>query len=304
MGRYAFNLCHLKATPHQLPYILDDTVVSVHRLLQRAGLETSTSLNRIDPTRINILFGVQMPNTPPIPEIRRVVRGQRVVIFNTEQLGGESSWITGDYLDLLSEFATLDYNIENIRQLLKVRPHARAVEFPLVPDDRFIADIGYGGALPQIRYDLAFYGSTGLADRMAKLQSIANQGVNLKCFAGAFGVNLVPHLLDCSAVLNLHGFSSRIFETLRCLRPASMGIPIISEMSSHASVASWEDSGVIFLQDNDFAASVREVLDNRRLLLQASRQLIAFTQDAKWPAVVKQVTAELVDLVHVANSRS
>jgi hypothetical protein len=55
------NLTLLKAPNLDIPYVLDDAVSSVARLLNRAGLSTSISLNNIDQDRVNIIFGLQMP---------------------------------------------------------------------------------------------------------------------------------------------------------------------------------------------------------------------------------------------------
>lgn len=71
------------------------------------------------------------------------------------------------------------------------------------------------------------------------------------------------------------------------LRPAALGIPIISEVSAHAEIASWENSGVIFLPADGFADAVAKTVRDGRLLLAAGRKLRAFVGDSRWPSVAR-----------------
>ncbi len=282
------NLVLLKRPPLELPYVLDDTVRSVNSLLQRAGFRTAMSFNVIDPGQINILFGLQMPGTASLVDVRQISSPQNTIIFNTEQLAGESSWITDEYLSLLGDYVSLDYNVGNITKLKAVfGKGARCFEFPLLPDPSFAREHTVPYDSVAIRHDLAFYGSTGLGDRIERLKDIARHGVNLKCFSGAYGANLTPVLMDCAGVLNIHGFQSEVFETIRCLRPAAMGIPILSETSVHSEVASWEHSGVIFIPKDRFAETLADVLRDGRRLLAAGRRLQAFVNDPRWPGVAR-----------------
>lgn len=297
MNTSRINLVLLKSPPLYQPYVLDDAVSSVGRLLERAGFDTRYSLNRTDPGCVNILFGLQMPRTPPLEQIRQAAPTKNTIIFNTEQLGGESHWISDDYLALLGDYVTFDYNIHNLRRLRDRHASARCVEFPLIPDDRFRYDFAPDRQALRIDFDLAFYGSTGLGDRIAKLQKIAEQQLRVKLFSGAYGQNISPQLLDCAAVLNIHGFSSAIFETLRCLRPAALGIPILSEPSQHSEIASWKDSGVIFVPGESFAEGVAACVKDRDQLLTSSRRLKAFVDAPQWPDIARSAMQKAIALL-------
>lgn len=283
------NLVLLKAPPLSVPYVLDDALSSVCQLLTRAGFDTAITLNKIDNHRINILFGLQMPNTAGLAQVRKVASNRNTIIFNTEQLGGESHWISEEYLSMLGDYVTLDYNIHNLHHLQSRFRDARCLEFPLIPDSRFRYDFNLAETAHSIHYDLAFYGSSGLGGRLEKLQGIANRGLRIKCFSGAFGEYLAPQLVDCAAVLNIHGFSSAIFETIRCLRPAALGIPIISETSRHSEIASWSNSGVIFVDENNLSEGIAKIFENPYSLLSASRKLRSFVDDPKWPGTAASV---------------
>jgi hypothetical protein len=291
------NLVLLKSPPLYQPYVLDDTVSSVGRQLDRAGFETAFSFNRINPGCVNILFGLQMPHTPPLEQIRQAASPRNTIIFNTEQLGGESHWISDEYLSLLGDYVTFDYNIHNLSRLRDLHRDARCIEFPLIPDDRFNYDFEHDRKGISINFDLAFYGSTGLGDRVAKLHKIAGKHLRIKTFSGAYGQRLSPQLLDCAAVLNIHGFSSAIFETVRCLRPAALGIPIISEVSCHSEIASWKDSGVIFLAEESFADDVAACANDRNRLLASSRRLKAFVDAPEWPSIAHAAMHKAITLL-------
>jgi len=170
-------------------------------------------------------------------------------------------------------------------------------ELPLVPSQnfRFIPELKNN--LPEVTHDFVFYGSSNNGNRMARLNELAAQGVNIKLLAGAFGYNLSQHLIDSTAVLNIHGYESGLFETGRCLRPAALGIPIISDQSLHPKIASWEDSGVIFLPRHDFSQAAAQAVHNPDRMLIASQQLLAFVDDPKWPALAREVMlSAIVDL--------
>ncbi len=294
MDNSSVNLTLLKGTPLEVPYVLDDAVASVGRLLNRAGIETSISFNRLDPRRVNIIFGLQMPNTAPLNQIREIADPAKTMIFNTEQLGGESHWITEEYLSLLSSYVTLDYNFHNLTVLKETHPNSRCFEFPLIPDDRFGYNVERRSVNFEINYDLVFYGSSSIGNRIGKLQSMASEGVKVKLVGGVFGSNLTPNIIDCKAVINLHGFRSMLFETIRCLRPAALGMPIISEISRHSCVASWEESGIIFLDPDRLTSSVVEHLSNTASLMSAGRKLRAFVEDPKWPQIAASVISHAV----------
>jgi hypothetical protein len=284
------NLVLLKQEPLNVPYVLDDTVLCVQNLLSRAGFSARVSFNSIDPNQINVIFGVQMPGTATIAQIRSVASPANTLIFNTEQLSGGSAWVTDEYLNLLADYGCLDYTSANTDYLLNwSKGAASAFEFPLVPSQGFLTDQHQGPEKQNNQYDLAFYGSTGNGGRIQRLQELLTRGIRLKCFAGVYGANLPKEILDCSAVLNLHGYESALFEVVRCLRPVALGIPVFSDVSTLPKTVNWEESGVFFLPKNDFPAEIARILSDPEKLLEASQRMIDFVNDAKWPTLALHV---------------
>jgi hypothetical protein len=190
---------------------------------------------------------------------------------------------------MLRDYVTLDYNQANISFLRSVHSKARCLEFPLIPDDSFKYDFQYSAKDFDINFDVVFYGSSSIGNRLRKLQAIANTGLRVKCVGGVFGRNLSRHLVDAKAVLNLHGFESKIFEVIRCLRPAALGIPIISETSQHSRIANWEQSGVIFLDSDNLPLEISNIMNQHTMLLSAGRKLRSFVEDPKWPITAREV---------------
>lgn len=284
------NLVLLKSTPLQTPYVLDDTVLSVQNMLVRAGFETHLSYNAVDPRVTNILFGIQMPGTASIAQIRNLTAQDNAIIFNSQQLSSTSPWVTPEYLELLREHVCLDYSLANVQYL---QNHSEgdisAFEFPLLPSQEFRRDFPLDASRWQIQYDLAFYGTTSNGGRMERLQELARQGISLKCFAGAYGRLLTPEILECSAVLNIHGYDAALFEVGRCLRPLAMGIPIFSDISNHPGIVNWADSGIFFIPRDNFTNTVAQWLRESDRMLEASQRLTAFVNDLKWPELARTV---------------
>lgn len=296
------NLVLLKRPPLDIPYALDDSVLAVQNLLARAGFSTHFSFNSIDPSQINVLFGLQMPGTATLAQIRSIASPKNTLIFNCEQLDGGSHWVTNEYLNLITDFVCLDYNISNVEHLNRWSGgRANIFEFPVVPSPDFRRDCLLASPLPDIAYDLAFYGSSANGNRMERLQALVNQGVSLKCFAGLFGKNLPQGFMDCTGILNIHGYDSGLFETGRCLRPVSLGIPVFSDVSRLPSIVNWENSGIFFLPKENFTESVTDILRNSHQMLDASQRMIAFVNDPNWPTLAKEVMLTAIDTM---NSKS
>lgn len=282
--RPPINLVLLKRPPLEVPYVLDDTVLSVQHMLQRAGYPTLLSYNTIDPRLVNIVFGIYMPGTASIQQIRALSSPANTVIFNSEQLGSTSPWITDEYLRLLRDYVCLDYNQANIDHLQgHWSGQARAFEFPILPSMEFRSDYPMTHERWQMQYDLAFYGSTANGGRVGRLMELADLGVRLKCFAGSFGRDLPMELMECTAVLNIHAYDSALFELGRCLRPAALGMPIFSDVSIHPGKVNWADSGIFFLPREGFAQSVSAILRDSERMLDASQRMLQFVNDAQWP---------------------
>ncbi len=289
-ARPLINLVLLKSPPLHVPYVLDDIVLSVQSMLQRAGYPTVLSYNRIDLKLVNILFGIHMPGTASIAQIRAVSTPGNTIIFNSEQLKGPSHWITPEYLKLLRDYVCLDYNQANIDYLYNhTHDQSRMHEFPVLPSPSFRGDYPMQATSWDIEYDLAFYGSTANGGRIERLTELLNKGIRLKCFSGSYGSNLPMKILDCAAILNIHGYESALFEVGRCLRPTALGIPIFSDLSIHSGIVNWADSGIFFLPRSSFSNALPLLLHDSDRMLDASQRMLHFVNDPRWPILADHV---------------
>jgi hypothetical protein len=242
---------------------------------------------------INILFGIHMPGTASITQIRELTAPNNTIIFNSEQLSSTSPGVTPDYLDLMRDYVCLDYSLANVQHLQnESEGRASAFEFPLLPSQEFRHDFPLDASRWRIHYDLAFYGTVSNGGRLERLQELVRLGLSLKCFSGAYGQLLPPEILECSAVLNIHGYSAALFEVGRCLRPLAMGIPIFSDISHHSGIVNWADSGVFFIPRNNFTTTVAQWLHESDRMLDASQRMTAFVNDLKWPELARIVMHE------------
>ena len=293
----SINLVIIKRVTTDFPYVLEDTVHAVKSLLERGGIKAFISYNNIDPTIINIVFGIGAPLTVPISEFRRVASPSNTIIFNVEQIASTSSYITDEYVDLLSKYVTLDYSCENIKAL-RILDGNRGVgfEFPIVPSPSFQSDYEKGAEKYNIQFDFAFYGAK-VARRLPIFAELEAANLRIKYISGFFGRLLAPEILDCRAVLNLHAYESALFEAGRCLRPLAMGIPVLSEVSVLPDVVDWRESGVLFLE-GQFSQQAATAIKNSDLLQETARAGIRFTSDLKWPELAVSVLDKACQMLH------
>ena len=174
----------------------------------RAGFDCTTSINRVESGRTNIVFGVQHAT----PEMKPLFP-RETIFFNTEQLETLSPDFNHQkYMQIRywaqQGYRFLDYSREN----LAILNAWGAREVMLMP-------LGYVPELERLArsdsdFDLLFYG--GRNDRRNRvLNEIANTGVNLKYLNGVYGADRDRFIEKSKVVLNLHLYESQIFELVR-----------------------------------------------------------------------------------------
>lgn len=260
------NLVNLSKFGGPGPAVFLDTIHSVSDSLQEIGYQTRISSNVILNDAINILWGVGSVFSPTYEEIASVATPKNSIIFNMEQLGSSSPFVTQDYLNFISKYIVFDYNYNNLSFLNKNK--TIYFEFPLLPSKNFITD--YKNDHPTKKeFDLAFYGHIN-PRRLYFIDELKSQGLSINIISGLYSSELSSELLKSTAILNIHNYDSGIFEIARCLRPLAMGIPIISEKSAMSIKIKWENSGIFFFD--------KDSIDSCKLLLNDPRRLLAGVQ--------------------------
>jgi hypothetical protein len=260
------NLVNLSKFGGPGPAVFLDTIDSVSDMLQEIGYQTKISSNIILNDAINILWGVGSVFSPTYEEIAAIATPKNSIIFNMEQLGSNSPFVTQEYLKFISRYIIFDYNYNNLNFLDKSQ--TIHFEFPLLPSKKFVSDYK-NNFLVEKEFDLAFYGHIN-PRRLYFIEELKRQGLSINLISGLYSSDLSSELLKSTAVLNIHNYDSGIFEIARCLRPLAMGIPIFSEKSAMPLKIKWENSGVFFFNKNS--------LDSCKLLLNNPKELLTGVQ--------------------------
>lgn len=282
------NICIIKQITTSYPSVFEDTAHCIAHLLRNAGFPNIISYNTIDPGIVNIIIGVGAGNTVPLDRFREIAKPNKTIIFNLEQINSTSSFISKSYINLLSDYITLDYNQSNISAMSAITgKQINTLEFPLVPSLELTHN-PHPIEGKKIEYDFAFYGALNQS-RSEKIKQLEAMGFKIKHISRTYGEFLTDAIIDCKTVLNLHYYESSSFETSRALRPTALGIPMISEPSILPKTVNWKESGVFFTGEN-FCADAANTVRNPEKLIELSRKSILFTQRNDWKAIANDVT--------------
>ena len=270
------NLVMLKLNGYLGPSFFDDSVISVDYALRITGYKTRISTNTIAVDGLNIIWGAGTHLGNDLAAIEAVASPSNCVIFNMEQIAGESPLVNESYLRFLRKYKVLDYNAHNIRAIQALDSGITAREFPLIPAPS-LAHFVYERASDRNDYefDIGFYGAMSERRERVLVELEAN-GLRVNQVRGQFGENLNRAIANTKAILNVHCYSSMIFEAARVLRPLAMGLPVISETSAMPSSVNWTESGVFFADIENLVETCMRVLKSDHLQHQATRKVRTF----------------------------
>jgi len=172
-----------------------------------------------------------------------------------------SRWFTADYFTILkNSIATLDYSLDNIKFLQKNKIEYRQTFY--VPISYFQHYKKYlvskGIEFPknkQEKYDVLFYGDEHCERRKLFLEALKDR-FKVKVISNLFSEQLYPYLLSAKVVVNIHYYEDALLETTRIYECLSLGVPVISEMSSNISEYHGIEKQVIFTPINDVQAMI------------------------------------------------
>jgi hypothetical protein len=225
---------------------------------------------------LNVIWGAGTHLGSDLAAIEAVASPSNCIIFNMEQIAGESPLVNENYLRFLRKYKVLDYNAHNIRAIRAIDSSITATEFPLIPAPS-LAHFGYERPADwnDYEFDIGFYGA--MSERRERvLFELESNGLRVNRVSGQFGENLNKAIANTKAILNVHCYSSMIFETARVLRPLAMGLPVISETSAMPSSVNWTESGVFFADVENLVDTCMRVLKSDHLQHQAIRKIRTF----------------------------
>jgi SAM-dependent methyltransferase len=129
------------------------------------------------------------------------------ILYNSEQISGDSPWLGGPYLTALRTQPVWDYSAANVRRLAALGVRALHVPLGYVPELARIAP-----AVQDI--DVLFYGSVN-ARRQKILDELRARGLKVVTLFGAYGEERDQAIARARVVLSVHFYDAKIFEIVR-----------------------------------------------------------------------------------------
>lgn len=151
------------------------------------------------------------------------------IIFNLEQLGSTSNLVTPEYVARLKEYQVWDYSLRNIEFLKK-----NGVRNPIyVP-------VGYSETLmrptPQVPQDIdvLFYGY--INERRQHVLDQIKPFAKVVATQGTYGDELFDLIARAKVVLNLHFYTTHIFESVRVSYLLANKKAVLSEVNADTDI--------------------------------------------------------------------
>jgi len=268
----AFNVCILQPVGYEHSLVFLEAAQNVYYTLLRRGYEVSFRKNRIAADAVNIVFGAHLIE----PCRMDVVLGSNCIVFNTEQMQSDSSFVGDSYRDILRGHYVWDYSATNA---IHSDVGTSLFHFTYVPElDRIRK-----ARLPGL--DLVFYGS--LNDRRREiLAALEARGLRVGAVTGLYGADRDQHIANARCVLNTHFYDSRVFQQIRCFYPLTSGIPVVSENFATADAPDFYRECILTPGDEGFDDFVCALLaDERRFDAEAERTVAAFRSSLDHPSL-------------------
>ncbi|MHB1305312.1 MAG: glycosyltransferase family protein [Acidiphilium sp.] len=192
-----------------------EVAAAIFHGMRNFGVSVTAGEAALAPDTIPVIFGANLLS----PGSRLPTHS---VIFNLEQIGSGSVWVSEAYLQLLARHTVWDYSLSNIEALI----HHGVTSIYHVP-------IGYVAALERIPLapkdiDVLFYGSMN-ARRQHIIEGLRGAGVNVVAVSGIYGAQRDALIARARIVLNVHYYESKIFEIVRVFYLLANAACVISE---------------------------------------------------------------------------
>lgn len=173
------------------------------------------------------------------------------IIFNTEQLGSDSSFVGTEYLDVLRQFTVWDYSYKNLEYMA---PQGIT---------GWHCEIGYMPCLtnitPQVEtIDVVFCGSIN-PRRQKILAELKDAGVGIVPITG-YAAWRNDYIARARIVLNMHHYDTGIFEIVRCSHSMANRKCIVSESGLDGRLESPYYDGVAFAEYENIVDRVKDLL--------------------------------------------
>lgn len=241
----------VKISPQDGPpsHGLDDAILPLFFALKNLGYEVEILCNQGNPRSRNIVFG---SCRAPRAVGRILPRGS--IIFNLEQITGESKWVNHDYMTHLRDFSVWDYSPANIAAL-----EERGINGVLhVPP-------GYTPEMTRLRRDCAqdidvlFYGLIN-DRRHAVISRLHQAGLAILASQEAFGHLRDALLARSRLLLNIHYYIPAKLEVVRLGYAFANAKAVVSELRPDTEIPAGLEASCAFFPYEDLVDGVRTLL--------------------------------------------
>ena len=214
----AYQICLIMPEGYVHSLCFQELALLLKSSLNSVGIECDISTNQLAKDRINVLLGYHL-----LKFDEQLLRC-RYIPYQLEQLDTKEGWYSKNIKRLLENaFEVWDYSKENIRFLKGL--HIEARHLP----------IGYHESLELIRHapakdiDILFYGSVG--DRRKAILDKLTDIANVKVLFGVYGKQRDEVISRSRMVLNIHHYTTKIFEAPRISYLLNNRCFVVSETS-------------------------------------------------------------------------
>lgn len=206
----------------------------------------------------------------PAGKIDQLPKGS--IIYNLEQVSGESTIFEPHYIELMKRHTTWDYSIRNAHELRS--------RFGV--DAGAICTVGYRPELKMVPkrdkdIDVLFYGSVN--ERRARvLEQLAARGLRVKVLFGVYGGARDEFIARSKVILNVHFYRSKVLELMRLSYLLANGCFVVSERGAEPEVSEPLTGGVAFADYHELVdCCLRYLTDDigRRTVSELGTELIS-----------------------------
>jgi protein O-GlcNAc transferase len=219
----AYHLLQVRPPGYVHADALTELAETVYYGLKRLGLPVSFQQPPLPSSR-TIIFGAHLLD---VDSVRTVPAD--AIIFNSEQIDADSSWLSGPYMETLRTHQVWDYSAENAQRLAQRGvPAVQHVPLGYLPELSRIAP-----AVEDI--DVLFYGSVN-PRRQFILEELQRRGLKVTVLTSCYGEARDQFIARAKVVLNLHFYESKVFEIVRVSYLLSNFKAVVAECGTGTSI--------------------------------------------------------------------
>lgn len=229
--------------PHYVhSHAFDEVALSLCAAFRALGQETYVVRYPAQLGDTTIVLGTNLLHLVPLPEQKRLI------LFNLEQISEPSSdsmWMKPEYISLLKRRPVWDYSAANIAALASMGVKATFCGIGYMPELTRIAPAGHEDI------DVLFFGAFN-AHRNSILDRIEAHGVKVKrIFDGVYGDERDTLIARSKIVLNLHYYSTQLFEIVRVSYLLANRKCVVSEWGADTAAEAPLRGGLAFADAED-----------------------------------------------------